>query len=101
MELPPMKSVSDGLQLLGEIFLKMVHYIMYYAPIGLGAYFAALIGEFGPQLLSSYIDALVVYYPVCSPSSLPSRMLPSRSAGPSMAPATGTPRDRQPYRPRS
>lgn len=59
------KPVSDGLQLLGEIFLKMVHYIMYYAPIGLGAYFAALIGEFGPQLLSSYIDALVVYYPVC------------------------------------
>src|SRR5699024_2133816 len=39
--------------------------IMYYAPIGLGAYFAALIGEFGRELLGSYARAMVVYYPIC------------------------------------
>src|SRR5690625_4267463 len=29
-----------------EVFMKVVQIIMYYAPIGLGAYFASLIGEF-------------------------------------------------------
>ena len=52
------------LNILSEIFLKMVSLIMYYAPIGLGAYFAALIGNFGPELLGSYARALVVYLPI-------------------------------------
>ncbi len=34
-------------------------------PLGLGAYFANLIGEFGPQLLSDYGRSMVVYYPLC------------------------------------
>ena len=38
---------------------------MYYAPIGLGAYFAALIGEHGKELLGSYARAMAVYYPLC------------------------------------
>ena len=38
---------------------------MIYAPIGLGAYFASLIGEFGPQLLGAYGRAMIVYYPLC------------------------------------
>lgn len=59
------KSISDLLNLLSDVFLKMVSLIMYYAPIGLGAYFAALIGEFGPELLGSYARAMVVYYPIC------------------------------------
>ena len=42
------KKVVEGLNVLSEVFLKMVSLIMYYAPIGLGAYFAALIGDFGP-----------------------------------------------------
>lgn len=46
-----------------DVILKMVGYIMYYAPIGLGAYFAALIGEFGPTLLGSYARAVAFYYP--------------------------------------
>lgn len=45
-----------------EISMKVVSYIMYYAPIGLGAYFAALVGEFGPQLLGTYFRASVIYY---------------------------------------
>lgn len=59
------KIVSDGLNALSEVFLKMVNLLMYYAPIGLGAYFAALIGEFGPQLLGSYARVIAIYYPIC------------------------------------
>ncbi len=33
--------------------------------LGLGAYFANLVGEFGPQLLSDYGRSMVVYYPLC------------------------------------
>ncbi len=46
--------VAKGLEALSAVMMKMISLIMYYAPIGLGAYFAALIGEFGPQLLGSY-----------------------------------------------
>lgn len=59
------KIVSDLLNALTEVFSKMVSLVMYYAPIGLGAYFAALIGEYGPELLGSYARAMVVYYPIC------------------------------------
>lgn len=59
------KKIVEGLDVLSEIFLKMVSLIMYYAPIGLGAYFAALIGDFGPELLGSYARAMLVYYPIC------------------------------------
>lgn len=47
-----------------EVFMKMTGLIMYYAPIGLGAYFAALIGELGSQLVGGYVRAFAVYYPV-------------------------------------
>ena len=39
--------------------------IMYYAPIGLCAYFASLVGEFGPELLGSYAKSMALYYIVC------------------------------------
>ncbi|MFC0188085.1 dicarboxylate/amino acid:cation symporter [Fictibacillus aquaticus] len=47
-----------------EVMMKLVKIIMYYAPIGLGAYFAALIGEFGPTLIGSYLKAVLFYYPL-------------------------------------
>jgi Na+/H+-dicarboxylate symporter len=43
---------------------KAMSFIMLYAPVGLGAYFAYLIGSFGPQLFGSYFKALILYYPV-------------------------------------
>ena len=58
------KAVSNLLNVLNEVFLKMVSLTMYYAPIGLGAYFAALVGEFGPELLGSYAKAMAIYYPL-------------------------------------
>ncbi|HEY8362723.1 MAG TPA: dicarboxylate/amino acid:cation symporter [Tissierellaceae bacterium] len=59
------KKISDLLNALSEVFSKMVSLAMYYAPIGLGAYFAALVGEYGSELLGSYARAMAVYYPVC------------------------------------
>jgi len=47
-----------------EVFTKAIGYVMGYAPIGLGAYFAYLTGILGPQLLGSYAQAVGIYYPV-------------------------------------
>ncbi|MDE2221926.1 MAG: dicarboxylate/amino acid:cation symporter [Candidatus Omnitrophica bacterium] len=47
-----------------EVMMKAIAYIMWYAPIGLGAYFAYLIGVLGPQLLGTYVRAMILYYPV-------------------------------------
>ncbi len=57
--------VARALDALSKIMMKFISVIMIYAPIGLGAYFASLIGEFGPQLLGAYARAMVVYYPLC------------------------------------
>lgn len=58
------KLLVDILNVLSDVMLKLVSIIMYYAPIGLGAYFASLVGTFGPQLLGSYARAMVIYYPI-------------------------------------
>lgn len=47
-----------------EVFMKIIKLVMYYAPIGLGAYFAALVGEFGAELIGDYAKAIIIYYPV-------------------------------------
>ncbi len=57
--------VGKLLDNLSDIMMKAVQLIMYYAPVGLAAYFAALIGEFGPQLLGTYARAMALYYPLC------------------------------------
>ncbi|MBP1926667.1 Na+/H+-dicarboxylate symporter [Sedimentibacter acidaminivorans] len=57
--------IAKGLDAMSKVMMKFIGIIMLYAPIGLGAYFASLIGEFGPQLLGAYARAMVIYYPVC------------------------------------
>lgn len=57
--------VARALEALSNVMMKFISVIMLYAPIGLGAYFASLIGEFGPQLLGAYARAMVIYYPLC------------------------------------
>lgn len=47
-----------------DVVIKMVQIVMYYAPIGLGAYFATLVGEFGPTLIGSYFRVVLYYYPL-------------------------------------
>jgi len=58
------KAFSTFLASANEVMMKVIHYIMYYAPIGLCAYFAYFIGVYGPELLGSYARAMTVYYPI-------------------------------------
>lgn len=55
------KRIAKGLEILSQAMMKIIKAIMYYAPIGLCAYFANLIGEFGPALLGSYAKTTVLY----------------------------------------
>ncbi len=55
------KPVANLLTSGSSVIMKMVSIIMYYAPIGLGCYFAAIIGELGPQILEGYLRAFVLY----------------------------------------
>src|SRR5699024_7038173 len=44
-----------------DVILTMVDYIMKLAPIGLGCYFAAVIGNFGQQLIGGYARVFILY----------------------------------------
>jgi len=57
------KPFADFLSSASDVMMKLISFIMFYAPIGLCAYFAYLIGVFGPELLGSYMKAMVLYYP--------------------------------------
>jgi Na+/H+-dicarboxylate symporter len=57
------KVFSTFLSSANEVMMKLISFIMYYAPIGLCAYFAYLVGVFGPELLGSYARAMILYYP--------------------------------------
>lgn len=57
--------VGKLLNNLTDIVMKFVKIIMYYAPVGLCAYFASLIGEFGPNLIGDYGRSMLIYYPLC------------------------------------
>ena len=43
------------------VLLKLIQIIMYYAPIGLGCYFAALVGTFGSSIAVGYLKTFVLY----------------------------------------
>lgn len=43
------------------IMMNVVKIVMYYAPIGLGCYFATIIGELGPQIIGGYVRVFVLY----------------------------------------
>src|SRR3989338_8883481 len=47
-----------------EVMMNVIGYIMFYAPVGLGAYFACLTGVFGSQLLGTYGRVVLLYYPL-------------------------------------
>ncbi|HYE12387.1 MAG TPA: dicarboxylate/amino acid:cation symporter [Patescibacteria group bacterium] len=44
-----------------SVMMKLVDMIMYYAPIGLGCYFASIIGQLGPQILQGYLKSFILY----------------------------------------
>lgn len=55
------KVIGDGLKALSKVMLKMINIIMYYAPIGLCAYFANLVGTYGTELLTGYFKSFILY----------------------------------------
>ena len=55
------KPVTDFLISANEIVNNVVKIIMYYAPIGLGCYFAALVGSFGETIVVGYLKTFVIY----------------------------------------
>ena len=44
------------------VFLRLVDYVMYLAPVGLLAWFAATVVDTGAQLASAYLTSFIVYY---------------------------------------
>lgn len=58
------KAFGGFLTSANAVMMKLISFIMYYAPVGLCAYFAYLVGVFGPELLGSYARAMVLYYPM-------------------------------------
>jgi Na+/H+-dicarboxylate symporter len=57
------KVFANFLTSASDVMMKLISFIMYYAPIGLCAYFAYLVGVFGPELLGAYMRAMILYYP--------------------------------------
>ncbi|WP_042352809.1 dicarboxylate/amino acid:cation symporter [Bacillus massiliigorillae] len=55
------KPIASFLSSGTEVMMKMVSFIMYYAPIGLGCYFASVIGDLGASILEGYARVFVLY----------------------------------------
>lgn len=55
------KPVVDFLDSANEIIMNIVKIIMYYAPIGLGCYFASLVGTFGKEIAIGYVKTFLIY----------------------------------------
>jgi len=58
------RAFAQFLQGGNEVMSQVIGIIMLYAPVGLGAYFAYLIGAFGPSLFGAYGRVVQLYYPV-------------------------------------
>ncbi len=48
-----------------EVLQKILKIIMYYAPIGLGCYFAAFVGTFGSSIAVGYAKTMLIYTIAC------------------------------------
>ena len=44
-----------------DVVQNIIKIIMYYAPIGLGCYFASLIGSFGAEIAVGYLKTFIIY----------------------------------------
>ena len=55
------KTFASFLSSGAAVTMKVVNIIMYYAPIGLAAYFANVIGQLGGQILNGYAKIFVLY----------------------------------------
>lgn len=56
--------VGKFLNSLNDVVMKMVNMLMLIAPLGLGAYFANLVADFGSGIVGSYIRVMLIYVPL-------------------------------------
>lgn len=55
------KAFKEFLNSGAHVTMKMMSIIMYYAPIGLGAYFASSVGKLGSDILQGYAKVFILY----------------------------------------
>lgn len=55
------KPLGNFLQSSLDVLMKFIGLIMYYAPIGLGCYFAVLVGTFGGSMIVGYLKTFIIY----------------------------------------
>ncbi len=55
------KKLLEVLDSTNEVLQKLIKLIMYYAPIGLGCYFAALVGTYGTEIALGYGKTFIIY----------------------------------------
>ena len=55
------EKLLDFLVSANDVVLEFINLIMYYAPIGLGCYFAALVGTIGVSIAVGYLKTFVLY----------------------------------------
>ena len=55
------KPVKELLVSANEVVNNVVKIIMYYAPIGLGCYFASFVGSFGETIVVGYLKTFIIY----------------------------------------
>lgn len=53
--------VKSFLNEASQVFMKIMNIVMFYAPIGLGCYFATIIGQLGAQILQGYLRVFLLY----------------------------------------
>ncbi|MBR0171551.1 MAG: dicarboxylate/amino acid:cation symporter [Lachnospiraceae bacterium] len=58
-------TVTTWLAGLGNVMMKFVQIITYYAPVAFFAIFADLVATYGSAITESYGRAMAVYYPLC------------------------------------
>lgn len=59
------RKVTELFDSFSEVMYKLVEIIMYYAPIGLGCYFASLVGTLGSTIAIGFLKTFVIYTLVC------------------------------------
>ncbi len=59
------KKIAEFVDSGSEVMYKLIELIMYYAPIGLGCYFASLVGTIGSTIAVGFLKTFVVYSVVC------------------------------------
>ncbi len=56
------EKVSNALNYISNVMMNVIKIVMYYAPVGLCAYFASLVGEYGKEIIGSYAKSMIFYF---------------------------------------